>query len=52
MTANPSVDPSRFLDEHLSQASPDLMRPMPRTFAEALMGSDADADAVRGAAWP
>ena len=42
MTANPSIDLSAFLDEHLSQASPDLLRQMLKTFAEALMSADAD----------
>ena len=28
MTANPSIDLSGFLDEQLSQASPDLLRQM------------------------
>ena len=27
MTAGPSIDPARFLDEQLAQASPDLKRP-------------------------
>ncbi|RCW46958.1 hypothetical protein DFQ14_101298 [Halopolyspora algeriensis] len=26
MIAHPSIDPARFLHEHLSQASPDLLR--------------------------
>ena len=43
MTANPSIDLSGFLDEQLAQASPDLLRQMLKTFAEALMGADADA---------
>ncbi|MCB0897695.1 MAG: transposase, partial [Actinobacteria bacterium] len=43
MTANPSIDLSGFLDEQLSQASPDLLRQMLKTFAEALMGEEADA---------
>ena len=30
------------MDEKLSQASPDLLRQMLKTFAEALMGADAD----------
>lgn len=42
MTANPSIGLSGFLDEHLSQASPDLLRQMLKTFAEALMSADAD----------
>ena len=43
MTATSSIDLSAFLDEHLSQASPDLLRQMLKTFAEALMSADADA---------
>ncbi len=43
MTANPSIDLSGFLDEQLSQASPDLLRQMIKTFAEALMAAEADA---------
>ena len=43
MTAVPSIDLTVFLDEHLSQASPDLLRQMLKTFAEALMSADADA---------
>lgn len=49
MTANPSIDLTGFLDEHLSQASPDLMRTMLKTFAEALM--NAEAEAVCGAGY-
>lgn len=47
MTANPSINLSGFLDEHLSQASPDLLRQMIKTFAEALM--NAEAESVCGA---
>ena len=43
MTAVPSIDLSGFLDEHLSQASPDLLRQMLKTFAQALMAADAEA---------
>ncbi|WP_298807086.1 IS256 family transposase, partial [uncultured Pseudokineococcus sp.] len=49
MTALPMMDPARFLDEQLQQASPDLLREMLRTFINALMS--ADADAVCGAAY-
>lgn len=42
MTAVPSIDLSGFLDEHLSQASPDLLRRMLKTFVEALMSADAE----------
>jgi putative transposase len=44
MTANSnSIDLTGFLDEHLAQASPDLLRAMMKTFAEALMGAEAEA---------
>jgi hypothetical protein len=36
MTANPSIDPARFLHEQLASASPDLLR-------QTLMGAEADA---------
>jgi putative transposase len=42
MTAGPSIDLSGWLDEQLAQASPDLLRGMVKTFAEALMGAEAD----------
>ena len=41
MTAPPSIDLSGWLSEQRAQASPDLLRGMVRTFAEALMGVDA-----------
>jgi putative transposase len=43
MAARPSIDLSGWLDEQLVQASPDLLRGMVKTFAEALMGAEADA---------
>jgi putative transposase len=49
MAATPSIDMSGWLHEQLAQASPDLLRAMVSTFAEALMG--AEADAVCGAAF-
>src|SRR6516162_7130210 len=49
MAAGPSIDVSGWLEEQLAQASPDLLRSMVQTFAEALMG--AEADAVCGAAY-
>lgn len=49
MTATPSIDMSVWVDEHLGQASPDLLRDMVKTFAEAMMS--AEADAVCGAAY-
>jgi transposase-like protein len=49
MAAGPSIDVSGWLEEQLAQASPDLLRAMVRSFAEALMG--AEADAVCGAGY-
>src|SRR5215471_1867741 len=49
MAAGPSIDVSGWLEEQLAQASPDLLRAIVTTFAEALMG--AEADAVCGAAY-
>src|SRR5262245_46225612 len=43
MTAHKSVDPAGFLREQLESASPDLLRDMVKTFAEALMSAEADA---------
>ena len=43
MTANPSIDPARFLHDELSQASPDLMRELLGTFINALLSARADA---------
>jgi len=49
MAAPPSIDMSGWLHEQLAQASPDLLRAMVTTFAEALMS--AEADAVCGAGY-
>ena len=49
MTAGPSIDPARFLTEHLERASPDLMRDLLTTFVNALLS--AQADAVCGAGY-
>jgi transposase-like protein len=49
MAATPSIDVSGWLYEQLAQASPDLLRAMVTTFAEALMS--AEADAVCGAGY-
>jgi putative transposase len=38
-----SVDLARLAGDNLEQASPDLLRAMVKTFAEALMGAEADA---------
>jgi hypothetical protein len=42
MTAPKSVDPAAFLREQLASASPDLLRDMVKTFADALMSAEAD----------
>ena len=49
MTAPEIVNPAGFLREQVELASPDLLRAMVKTFAEALMS--ADADAACGAAY-
>jgi transposase-like protein len=46
MADRPSIDVSEFLGKQLEAASPDLLREMVRTFAEALMGAEADACAA------
>jgi putative transposase len=43
MAAPRSVDVGRFLREELASASPDLLRTMVKTFADALMSGEADA---------
>jgi putative transposase len=43
MTALESVTPAALVREHLESASPDLLRAMVKTFAEALMSAEADA---------
>jgi hypothetical protein len=43
MAAGPSIDVTGWLQEQLAQASPDLLRLMVHTFAEALMGGTAPA---------
>jgi putative transposase len=42
MTANPSIDPARFLHDQLAVASPDLLREL-ATFIGAVMVAEADA---------
>jgi putative transposase len=49
MTAPKSVNPAELLRESLDSASPDQLRAMVKTFADALMS--ADADAVCGAGY-
>ncbi|HEY5248935.1 MAG TPA: IS256 family transposase, partial [Dermatophilaceae bacterium] len=49
MTASSSIDPSEFLHEHLSQASPDLLRQLMEGFLNTLLS--AEADSVCGAAY-
>jgi putative transposase len=43
VTAPSSIDPARFLHEHLAAASPDLLREMLTTFVNTLMSAEADA---------
>src|SRR5918911_875221 len=43
MTAPKSADPAGVLREQLESASPDLLRAMVKTFADALMSTEADA---------
>jgi transposase-like protein len=43
MTAPKSMDPAEFLREQVASASPDVLRDMVRTFADALMSAEADA---------
>jgi putative transposase len=43
MAVGPSIDLSGWLEDQLAQASPDLLRGMVKSFAEALMGAEADA---------
>jgi transposase-like protein len=40
---NPSIDPARLLHEHLTAASPDLLRSLLTTFIDTLMSAEADA---------
>ena len=49
MAAPHSVDPAQLLEQHLASASPDLVREMIATFANAMMS--AQADQVCGAAY-
>jgi transposase-like protein len=43
MAASGSIDPARFLHEHLAQASPDLLRSLLTTMIDTLMSEEADA---------
>ena len=43
MTANPSIDPARLIEEQLGQASPDLLRELLGTFINTLLSAEADA---------
>ena len=42
MAAPHSVDPAQLLEEHLASASPDLLREMIASFANAMMSAQAD----------
>ena len=39
MTAKSSIDPAAFLHEHLSQASPDLLRELMQSFVNTLLSA-------------
>ena len=41
--AHPSIDPARFLHDHLTAASPGLLRSLLTTFIDTLMSAEADA---------
>jgi len=43
MTVDPSIDPARMLEEHLAQASPDLLRELLGSFINTLLSAEADA---------
>jgi len=43
MTVSTSIDPAQFLDEHLAQASPDLLRELLGSFINTLLSAEADA---------
>ena len=43
MTVHPSIDPARFLQEELAQASPDLLRELMGNFINTLLSAQADA---------
>jgi putative transposase len=43
MTVNSSIDHARLLEEHLAQASPDLLRELLQTFINTLLSAEADA---------
>jgi putative transposase len=42
MAAVEGIDPTGWLDDQLATASPDLLRSMVKTFAEAVMSAEAD----------
>ena len=42
MAASEGIDPAAWLDDQLAGASPDLLRTMVKTFAEAVMSAEAD----------
>ncbi|MFC6022229.1 IS256 family transposase, partial [Plantactinospora solaniradicis] len=43
MAASESVNPADLLREQVESASPDVLRTMVKTFAQALMSAEADA---------
>jgi putative transposase len=42
MAAVEGIDPTGWLDDQLAMASPDVLRSMVKTFAEAVMSAEAD----------
>lgn len=42
VTVNPSIDPARFLNDELAQASPDLLRELMGSFINTLLSAQAD----------
>jgi len=42
MTVSTSIDPAQFLEEHLAQASPDLLRELLGSFINTLLSAEAD----------
>src|SRR6187431_1324984 len=43
MTVDPNIDPARMLEEHLAQASPDMLRELLGSFINTLLSAEADA---------
>src|SRR6187431_1675067 len=43
MTVDPNINPARMLEEHLAQASPDMLRELLGSFINTLLSAEADA---------